>query len=246
MFIQNKYYGIYTRLIARATSRQLTTRNEAKSILGYVERHHIIPVSMGGKDSSDNLVFLTPREHFVCHMLLVRITSGQNHKKMIFAMNKMLNSSDNQQRHNPTSHQYKKMREDFSKHISEINSGKLKGPHSEDRRKALSLASKGVPKSETAVLNMIKSWNNEERKQALIARNKQSNTLHKLWENESFRNKMGSSASKRMKEKLSNPDVLKTSVNKLNKSVECEHCQQTMNVGNYIRWHGEKCKERTI
>lgn len=93
---------------------------------------------------------------------------------------------------------------------------------------------------------MIKSWNNEERKQALVARNKQSNTFHKLWENESFRNKMSSSASKRMREKLSNPDVLKTSVNKLNKSVECEHCQQTMNVGNYKRWHGEKCKERTI
>jgi len=40
---------------------------------GYKERHHIIPRCMGGSDEVDNLVDLTPEEHFVAHQLLVKI-----------------------------------------------------------------------------------------------------------------------------------------------------------------------------
>ncbi len=39
----------------------------------YVEKHHIIPRSMGGSDTADNLVCLTAREHFLAHWLLYRI-----------------------------------------------------------------------------------------------------------------------------------------------------------------------------
>lgn len=34
------------------------------------ERHHIIMKSMGGSNNEDNLVYLTPREHFIAHRLL--------------------------------------------------------------------------------------------------------------------------------------------------------------------------------
>jgi len=40
---------------------------------GYVEKHHIIPRSLGGSDDSDNVVALTAREHFVCHCLLAKM-----------------------------------------------------------------------------------------------------------------------------------------------------------------------------
>lgn len=40
---------------------------------GYTEKHHINPKCLGGKDTKDNLVLLTAREHFICHYLLIKI-----------------------------------------------------------------------------------------------------------------------------------------------------------------------------
>ena len=39
----------------------------------YYERHHIIPKCVGGKDEMGNLVYLTFRQHFIAHKLLVLI-----------------------------------------------------------------------------------------------------------------------------------------------------------------------------
>jgi hypothetical protein len=36
----------------------------------YTEGHHIIPRSMGGTDESNNITYLTAREHFIAHWLL--------------------------------------------------------------------------------------------------------------------------------------------------------------------------------
>ena len=54
------YQQIYNNIISRGKSRMLTE---------YKENHHIIPRCMGGKDDSDNLVDLTPEEHYVCHFI---------------------------------------------------------------------------------------------------------------------------------------------------------------------------------
>ena len=48
----------------------------------YVEKHHIIPKSMGGNNSNENIAILTAREHFVCHLLLTKMTTGNNNYKM--------------------------------------------------------------------------------------------------------------------------------------------------------------------
>lgn len=40
---------------------------------GYFENHHILPKSLGGDDSPENLVALTGREHWVAHLLLHKI-----------------------------------------------------------------------------------------------------------------------------------------------------------------------------
>jgi|LauGreDrversion4_2_1035121.scaffolds.fasta_scaffold00103_3 hypothetical protein len=55
----------YEKLIAGAKARSVT--------LQYVEMHHIVPRSEGGTDAPDNLVALTPREHFLAHWMLYRI-----------------------------------------------------------------------------------------------------------------------------------------------------------------------------
>lgn len=58
------YRAHHDRLISRARERVLT---------GYKERHHIIPRCMGGDNSPENLVYLTPEEHYVVHQLLVKM-----------------------------------------------------------------------------------------------------------------------------------------------------------------------------
>ena len=65
-------------IIDRAKSRTLLA-NE------YYEKHHIIPKSLGGTNEKENLVSLTAREHFICHLLLLKITEGKNYYKMVNA-----------------------------------------------------------------------------------------------------------------------------------------------------------------
>ena len=50
---------------------------------GYVEHHHIIPRSEGGSDNKSNIVALTAREHYICHLLLAKI---YNDYKMLSAV----------------------------------------------------------------------------------------------------------------------------------------------------------------
>jgi len=54
------------------------------------ERHHIVPKSMGGTDVKSNLAVLTPREHALAHLLLVRFLSGEHKAKMIYALKSMI------------------------------------------------------------------------------------------------------------------------------------------------------------
>lgn len=63
------YKKIYDMLIERAKDRHLT---------GYYEVHHIIPRCLGGSDSKDNLISLTPEEHYVAHQLLSKINPHHN------------------------------------------------------------------------------------------------------------------------------------------------------------------------
>ena len=64
----NKYHKWYEQLIDRARNR---------TIEGYVERHHIVPKSLGGTNEKSNLVKLTAREHLIAHMLLPRFVENK-------------------------------------------------------------------------------------------------------------------------------------------------------------------------
>ena len=65
----------YGRLIVRAQGRTLA---------GYVERHHVLPRCMGGSDALENIVALTPEEHYVAHQLLVKMHPGE--KSLVHAV----------------------------------------------------------------------------------------------------------------------------------------------------------------
>ncbi len=78
MFTQNEYYIKYQAIIE-------SRKNNLYD--GYTEKHHIIPVSLGGSDDPINLVNLTPEEHYRCHSILPYFTEGNNRYKMIYAWN---------------------------------------------------------------------------------------------------------------------------------------------------------------
>ena len=78
IFIDNKYTKCYNSIIAAARARTLSPNV-------YIEKHHIIPKSMGGNNSKDNIAKLTAREHFVCHLLLSKMTTGTAKGKMVHA-----------------------------------------------------------------------------------------------------------------------------------------------------------------
>jgi hypothetical protein len=44
---------------------------------GYVERHHILPRCLGGKDGTANLIDLSAEDHFFAHLLLAKIHGGK-------------------------------------------------------------------------------------------------------------------------------------------------------------------------
>lgn len=74
---QNKYRRYYNNIIAAAQSRETPA---------LTERHHIVPRSLGGSDDDSNIVCLTPREHFICHLLLTKFTEGEAHRSMVYAV----------------------------------------------------------------------------------------------------------------------------------------------------------------
>jgi hypothetical protein len=92
LFIDNKYTKIYYNIIDRARSRALSTDT-------YTESHHIIPKSLGGVDLKANRAILTAREHFICHWLLTKMTSGPANRKMTHALVAMGRQSNNQHRY---------------------------------------------------------------------------------------------------------------------------------------------------
>lgn len=124
MYLPNKYTRIYYQIIDRAKIR---------TVSGYVEKHHIIPKSLGGSNNKSNIVSLTAKEHFICHMLLIRMVEPQYRQKMIhawWAMSTLKKSC--QQRYKVNSISYAMIRNSYSKQMSMNNP--MKDPTIQEKR----------------------------------------------------------------------------------------------------------------
>jgi hypothetical protein len=133
--LENKYTKIYQKIISRAKNRILT---------GYCESHHIIPRSLGGSNQKENLVRLTAREHFICHLLLTKMYENKDKDKMIhaaWAMTALENK--NQERYKINSKNYEILRKQYAELRSTQLKNKPRRQHSEETKKKLSEAHKG-------------------------------------------------------------------------------------------------------
>ena len=94
------------------STRKLLARSKKDDI--YYENHHIIPKSLGGSDSINNLVLLTAREHYIAHLLLYnhyKTIGGDALRKMSFALVSMATTNKNLSRNKLNSRQYSLIKE---------------------------------------------------------------------------------------------------------------------------------------
>jgi hypothetical protein len=125
-FIKNKYYNWYYGIINNAINQHRT-----KSKTQYYEKHHIIPKSLEGDNSKDNLVLLTAREHFICHYLLIKmLPENTNHWYSIVKAFNMMKSSPNTHKNKRyfNSRLYDYTRKHIIITLSTLNSG-IKNPN---------------------------------------------------------------------------------------------------------------------
>ena len=139
IFIDNKYTRIYHSIIENAKSRIISV---------YTENHHIIPKSLDGDNSKNNLVKLTAREHFVCHLLLTKMTQSDARNKMLSAVFYLTGRGKATERNNviKTSRLYQKLKEDHAKNVSNQKKGCKQPARTKETKLRLS-------KSKTGKLN---------------------------------------------------------------------------------------------
>lgn len=185
MFLSNKYTIWYFSIVESAKRRHL-----CDSI--YVEKHHILPKSMGGDNSKDNLVPLTAREHFICHWLLTKMVHDPLQKrKMCHALGRFVQSSPLQKRL-ISSRQYQIARQSISK----ARKGKK---HSEESKRKMSKARRGRPSPNKG----RKGWFNQSEE----AKNRIGlSSRGKTWED-----RFGEERAKLIAEKVSNSKIGKPS-----------------------------------
>ena len=100
----------------------------------YYEAHHILPYSLGGDNSKENIVLLTAREHYLAHYLLVKITKGSDRKKMIWAFHRMQYSDASREEKRVTnSRLYELVRKNYIKDFIDDDFRKIKSEQSKDR-----------------------------------------------------------------------------------------------------------------
>lgn len=112
------YLKIYNKII--------NYRLENKYV-GYTECHHILPKSLGGTNDKENLVNLSAREHFICHLLLTKIyiKGSKEYYKMCHAFLMMLIGGKHHIRYNGvvSSNLYSELKIARSKNMSEMSKG---------------------------------------------------------------------------------------------------------------------------
>lgn len=147
------YQKIYNDIIRKYKDLNLSKKDNL-----YVETHHIIPRCIGGTNEKDNLVNLTAKAHFICHLLLPKIYKNDFNKytrlfQAFFMMSTMKNSK--QDRHIITSKQYEKIRFEYAEFRK--NTPQSKGANEKRRQKLLGrkVWNAGLTKETSPILKMI-------------------------------------------------------------------------------------------
>ncbi len=249
MFNETKYTKWYYRIIVAAKPRK-------KSKELYTEHHHIIPDSMGGPTTKQNMVHLTAREHFICHWLLTKMTSGAEYHSMIHALNGMKRMGKGQERYSTkiTSRVYARIKPIAAKIHSEFMKGKV--PHNkgvlrtEAQKQAHSEKMRGRKLTPDQLARSIAKRTGmkrtDEQKQN-IANSLLGKKHGPMSDDHKLKISLGTAGKPKSKEssakksetlkRLSAEGAHHSQIKML-----CPHCGVEMQKILYARWHGDNCK----
>ena len=243
----NKYKQWYANITERAKNRILET---------YTESHHIVPRSLGGGDGPNNLVNLTAREHFVCHWLLVKMTTGQEHHKMLNALRMMRAEKQGQHRYNTkiTARVYESIKQEYAKLQSETLKGKGNGfygkkhtPEAREKIRQKNLGNKLTPEQHARLVANTTGkrkppLSDEHKAKLSILREGEGNGMWGKTHSEETKAKQRAKAVGRKQSAETvqkKADAVRGS--KREKRL-CPHCDQLVAVNGYARWHGANCR----
>jgi hypothetical protein len=122
---------VYDRLISRARGRTPD---------GYSERHHVVPKCVGGTNKADNIVRLTPEEHFVAHQLLVHMYPET--PKLIFALRALCMNTGSRR---PGNKVVGWMRRRMAEVVGQMKSGVPRSPVTVEKQRQSLLGRKAPP-----------------------------------------------------------------------------------------------------
>lgn len=151
-----RFLETYVRLINRA----LKEKPE-----GYVERHHIVPKSMGGSNDETNIIKLTPKQHFVAHHLLWRAFRDNASARSFHFLCHRLNFTGK-----ISAREYDKSKRDLT--VSSETREKLRNsligrprrPHTDETKAKMSKSRTGMVYSDETKMRMSKSASMRKRK----------------------------------------------------------------------------------
>jgi len=246
----DKYTRWYNQIIDRARFR-ITEE--------YTETHHIQPRSLGGSDDISNLVELTAREHFICHWLLVKMTKGEDHYKMLNALRMMRAEKHGQQRYETkiTARVYESIKKEYAELQSILRTGEGNGfygkTHTEEARRRISEANKGrvqPPEEKARQIAAITGrkrapFSEEWRARLSDSKRGEKNNRYGVELSEETKQKirekaLGRKQSEETKKKKADAIRGLAKPKRL-----CPHCQQMIAVNTYPRWHGDRCGQAT-
>jgi len=215
IFIKNKCTKWYYNIINSAILN--------KRITGYNEKHHIIPKSLGGDNSNNNLVLLTAREHFICHALLPKMTVGKDKAKMVYAARMMCVVENKSQHRYVNARMYHILKEQYRKQLmGHPQWGPFKQSDESNKKHSETLKGRKLPprtKEHIAKLTYIRTL--EQRAAISKARAGVS------WGSHTEEHKKYMSEIQKGKKQTTQ---------------KCKHCDKVISNQNHTRWHGDNCK----
>lgn len=240
--------------------KDITKRGQTRLIEMYTEMHHIIPRSLGGLNSKENITNLTAREHFICHWLLTKIyKNGEEHEKMIYALRLMRAENKNQFRYYTkiTARVYENLKIEYSKIQSEnmigVNNPMYGKTHSTEVKKQISNRMKiDNPVLKDGVIEKIRNKKLGSKREAFnqewldnLSKNHKSKRVD-------FNGALSEDTKKKIGDKIrgrkqSEEEKLARSLANKGKTREkklCPHCNEMIAVNTYARWHGDNCKKK--
>ena len=206
-----------------------------------VEVHHILPKSMGGKNNSDNLIKLTPRQHYIAHWMLWKAFETKETTAAFFSM---CNQTNQHQSRNfrISSSMYESLKIEFKRHIKGIAEELWSDPVYRKKHQD-SNASEHTKKLRSEKAKEL--WQNPDYREKLTESRKAA------WAEGRVNRDHSKCGTKGEKNPAKRPDVKAKNSGPNHYSNRegyvkpiCPHCGIQSTPTNITRWHGDNCKKK--